>query len=72
MERLIKEHFTGYLHKIDPKDIRGKEVALWSILLLNLLGFFLNIFSENLIFLLNMVGVTLMMLSINNYYRHER
>lgn len=72
MDRMIKEHFTGQLHKIDTKDIRGKEVFLWVILVLNLLAFFLNIFAGDFFFLINMAGAILMMLAINNYYKHER
>lgn len=72
MDRLIKEHFTGQLHKIDTKDIRGKEVLFWAILVLNLIAFFMNLFTGDFIFLLNMAGAIFMMLAINNYYKHER
>lgn len=72
MDRLIKEHFTGQLHKIDTKDIRGKEVLFWAILVLNLIAFFMNLFTGDFIFLLNLAGAIFMMLVINNYYKHER
>lgn len=69
---LIREHFTGQLHKINPKDIRGKEVLFWAILAINLLAFFLNIFTGDFFFLLNLAGVLFMVAAINNYYKHER
>ena len=72
MDRMIKEYFTGQLHKMDPKDIRGKEVLFWAILALNVLAFFLNIFAGDFIFLLNIVAAVAMMMAINNYYKNER
>jgi len=72
MDRLIKEHFTGYLHRIDPKDIRGKEVWFWFVLVLNLCTFFINVFSGSFFFLFSVVGVGVMMYAINSYYRYER
>jgi hypothetical protein len=68
----LKELFTDSLHKINPKDIRGKEVFFWFILVLNLFGFFLNIFEADLFFLVSLAGVLLMMVALNNYYKHER
>lgn len=72
MDRMIKEYFTGQLHKMDTKDIRGKEVLFWAILALNVLAFFLNIFAGDFIFLLNIVAAVAMMMAINNYYKNER
>lgn len=72
MDRLIKEHFTGQLHKINTKDIRGKEILFWAILALNVLAFFLNIFSGDFFFLINMAAAIIMMMAINNYYKNER
>lgn len=72
MDRLIKEHFTGQLHKINTKDIRGKEVLFWAILVLNVFALFLNLFAGNFIFLLNVAGALFMLMAINNYYKQER
>jgi len=72
MERLIKKYFTGYLHKLDIADLRGTEIAYWSILLLNLFMFFVNIFGGSLFFLFSVAGVAIMIACLNNYYRDKR
>lgn len=60
------------LKKIDFKDLRGKELALWGIFLLNLFSFFINIFGGSLFFLFGVFGMVLMMFALNNYYKDER
>lgn len=61
-----------FLKKINFNDIRGKEILFWSILVLNLFGFFLNIFTGDWFFLMNIIGAGLMVYVINNYYHLER
>lgn len=61
------------LKKFDPKDLRGKEIIYWTILLLNLLSILLHVFSGGLFFVfLNGAAVIWMAYVINQYYLYER
>lgn len=61
------------LKKFDPKDIRGKEIVFWSILLLNLLACILNAFHGSLFFVtFNGAAVLWMIYTLAQYYKNER
>jgi hypothetical protein len=59
--------------KLDLKNLKGKEILLWAILLLNLSAFIANAIVGNLFFVFfNGAAVAFMAYTINQYYKYER
>ena len=61
------------LKKIDFKDLRGKEIIIWSLLILNVIACIANLFAGGWFFVFfNGAAVVFMLYTINAYYRDER
>lgn len=72
MDRLVHKHFTGYLHKLNPKDLRGKEIFFLTLTVLSLVALIMNVCAGSLFCLVNLIGTLIWVNILNSYYRDER